>query len=72
MQRLLGKWLSTYIRRTAINNYREKGDTRLFRVYNNLESFYPESQNKTEKLLSPILEAVRDLQPVARTGVRDM
>ena len=71
IQRLLGRATSP-IRRTAINNYREKGDTRLFRVYNNLESFYPESQNRAGSYLSPILEAVKDLQPIARTGARDI
>lgn len=70
-QKLLGRATSP-LRRTAIRNYREKGDTRVFRIYNNLETFYPETQSRAGRYLSPILESVRNLQPIGRTGLRDI
>lgn len=71
LQKLFGRATSP-LRQRAIQNYREKGDTQVFRIYNYFETFYPEAQALTGKYLSPIIEAVRTLQPPARTGVRDI
>jgi len=70
VQKLLGRATSP-LRRAAIRNYKEHGDTSMFRIYNNFEGFYPETQARAGSYLSPILEAVTEGGPIARTGVRD-